>query len=410
MKILHTADWHLGIELMSLSRQHEFEKIFAWMLELVKERGIDVILIAGDVYDRFVPANEAQKLYYDFLLQLRSAGVRQVVVISGNHDSGTGLSAPGELLHALSIEVFGSLDASSPTYDSHIVPLKNEDGSVAAVVCALPHLSTLPRPEYEEEAAAPRTQHEEYEDALCRRYHILHDRARELYPAVPLIGMGHLYMSPDGFHGYSQIVGNSPEMNSAKMPPFDYFALGHMHKGYPIAGHPTWLYSGSLFTTKFNELGEASRVLIIDTDKGMIPEAVEIPVFQAMKAVSGSREELLAILEAEKSRDCSVWLKITNTGAFWPNMLEEISAELQGSQAIPVFVENNFASQEQQQRRFDDSALADIRPEQVFDWMLQKLALEDETRDAYRRDLELLLHECMDEDGGEAEAAEEIAQ
>ena len=109
MKILHTADWHLGIEMAHQPRRHEFECILKWMLDLIRSRGIEVLLIAGDIYDRQSPSTEAQKMYYDFLREAHLAGIRQVVVIAGNHDSPSFLNASRELLEMLSIHVFGTL-------------------------------------------------------------------------------------------------------------------------------------------------------------------------------------------------------------------------------------------------------------------------------------------------------------
>ena len=108
MRILHTADWHLGLRLYKKELHEEHKKFFAWLLQLIDDRGIDVLLISGDVFDQANPSNETRKLYYDFLKQLINENCL-VIITGGNHDSPGILNAPKEILDMLQVYVVGNV-------------------------------------------------------------------------------------------------------------------------------------------------------------------------------------------------------------------------------------------------------------------------------------------------------------
>jgi exonuclease SbcD len=246
--------------------------------------------------------------------------------------------------------------------------------------------------------AATKGPHEAYEDAICACYHRIFQRARQLHPDLPVIGMGHFYTPPTPFSEYGTSVGNSTAVNYNRLPPFDYLALGHMHKGYTLGGNSRWRYSGSLFTTKFQELGPDSQLMLLDTEKGLEPEAVTIPVYQTMKNLTGTREEIIdALTNLKNTEGETIWLHIHNTGDFWVNMHSDVLALLGDSRLVPVDVENSTVSPELREDKFGASTLADIRPEDIFDHMLEQTTLDDGYKRAFRNDLMLLLEECSNE-------------
>lgn len=137
MKILHTSDWHLGRTLYGKKRYEEFESFLAWLAEMIQQYQIDVLLIAGDIFDISAPSNRAQALYYRFLCKVAASVCRHVVIIAGNHDAPSFLSAPKELLKALDIHVVGSICENS---SDEVIVLTNQDGSPELIVCAVPYL------------------------------------------------------------------------------------------------------------------------------------------------------------------------------------------------------------------------------------------------------------------------------
>ena len=107
IKILHTADWHLGARLAGQTRDAEHRAFLDWLLELLASEQADILIIAGDIFDSATPPVAAQEMYYRFL-HAASARCRHIVIIGGNHDSAAFLDAPRTLLAALSAHVLGA--------------------------------------------------------------------------------------------------------------------------------------------------------------------------------------------------------------------------------------------------------------------------------------------------------------
>src|SRR5919107_1672020 len=109
MKILHTADWHLGKRFEQCERTDEHQHFLDWLIGVISQHEIDVLLIAGDVFDTGSPSNAALKQYYDFLWALRKTNCREVIIIGGNHDSVSTLNAPQTLLKHFRVHVVGGV-------------------------------------------------------------------------------------------------------------------------------------------------------------------------------------------------------------------------------------------------------------------------------------------------------------
>ena len=137
MKLLHTSDWHLGRALYSRKRYDEYEAFLNWLAGFIEAEDVDVLLVAGDVFDNSTPSNRAQELYYRFLCRMASSSNRNVVIIAGNHDSPSFLNAPKELLKFLNIHIVGY--ASGQPEDELIV-LSGPDHEPRLIVCAIPYL------------------------------------------------------------------------------------------------------------------------------------------------------------------------------------------------------------------------------------------------------------------------------
>ncbi|MBF9052451.1 exonuclease subunit SbcD [Roseobacter sp. HKCCD9010] len=133
MRILHTADWHLGRVLRSVSLLDDQAHILNQIFDAVVERNIDVLIVAGDVYDKASPAEAAVKLYSDFIERIYEETEAAIVVIAGNHDSGQRLGAVTKLFDKTRILIRGPLENNEPP-----LLLEDEHGSVA--FSALPHI------------------------------------------------------------------------------------------------------------------------------------------------------------------------------------------------------------------------------------------------------------------------------
>lgn len=135
MRLLHTSDWHLGASTGPASRTDEQRWFLEWLRETLAAREIDVLVVAGDVFDSMHPSAEAQAIYYRFLAGAASTGVRDVVVVGGNHDSASGLDAPEAVLAAMDVHIVGGVPASGERLERMVVPLRNRGSDdVSAVI------------------------------------------------------------------------------------------------------------------------------------------------------------------------------------------------------------------------------------------------------------------------------------
>ena len=127
MKIIHTADWHLGQSFYEYDRKAEHIRFLSWLKDRIRTFGIDVLLIAGDVFDSPNPSAESQKIYYSFLREIIDENpLLQVIIIAGNHDSAARLEAPNPLLEGMNVTVRGLVKRTAGgniDYENLIIPL-----------------------------------------------------------------------------------------------------------------------------------------------------------------------------------------------------------------------------------------------------------------------------------------------
>jgi len=133
MRILHTSDWHLGKRLFKLDRTEEHEAFLDWLVSTIIDRRIDVLLIAGDIFDTPSPPHQSLELFYRFLHRLSSETKASTYIIAGNHDSGVLLEAPALLLKEHRVKVWGKL---SPKAQEHWEMISTENETIE--LCALP--------------------------------------------------------------------------------------------------------------------------------------------------------------------------------------------------------------------------------------------------------------------------------
>ena len=298
MRILHTADWHLGLRLYKREIVEEHHFFFAWLMELLKEREIDVLMISGDVFDQANPTNEARQLYYDFLKQLISLRIK-VIITGGNHDAPGILNAPREILRMLDIHVVGS--AMSDVKGELVGVGGRGSDQVEAVVAAVPYLR--------EPDIHALTKDLEFEDkreqvraAIRKHYELVADACKDY--KVPVIAMGHLYAAGSSVSDSERLIqmGNQSAVASDDFPSiFKYIALGHIHKPQFVNGLSHIRYSGSPVPLSFSERKDRKIVIELEVNGDDIVQIDhEVPVFRKLVRFSGSFEEVKAKIEAWK--------------------------------------------------------------------------------------------------------------
>ena len=251
MKILHTSDWHIGRALYGRKRYEEFEAFLNWLAELIEREDIDVLLVAGDVFDNSTPSNHAQGLYYRFLCRVAALPKRHVVVTAGNHDSPSFLSAPRALLKFLNVHVMGS---ASDSPEDEVIVLPGPDREASLIVCAVPYLRDR---DIRTAEAGESVEDKERKiiEGIRAHYREVCDCAEEkramLDKSVPIVAMGHLFtaggQTVDGDGVRELYIGSLAQVRSDVFPEsIDYLALGHLHVPQRVGGggfHPLLRFS-----------------------------------------------------------------------------------------------------------------------------------------------------------------------
>jgi len=315
MRLLHTSDWHLGQTLHNHDRTYEHQCFLDWLADTLVEERIDVLLVAGDIFDTANPSSSAQRQLYRFLQQARTRAPHlQVVVIAGNHDSPGRLEAPTPLLEAHGTIVVGNVlrrGDGEIDLERLLVPLHDRDGRVAAWCLAVPFLrpGDLPRLRAAEgDGPTHEGARNPYLHGAALLYHQAHALARERAAAgQPIIAMGHCHMArgePSADSERSIVIGGSEALPvSMFAPDIAYAALGHLHLAQRVGGLEHVRYCGSPLPLSFSEVGYRHQVLRIDLQDGkagaIVPLFVPRPVqLLRVPATPAPLEEALAALEA----------------------------------------------------------------------------------------------------------------
>lgn len=265
MRVLHTADWHLGSRFHDRRRGLDEDDALDQMVALCRDREVDAVLHAGDVFDNANPGAEEQERYYRALARLvQEAGVKTVVVVAGNHDSALRLEGPRALLGHLGIHVVGRLGREC-SGETCLIELRRRDGEVGALAVALPFLRDA---DLRLAAGAEQTPQADlrYRRALEARYRESIALARERAGGLPVVAMGHCLVDGASFGGGERPVqvGNLGAVSALELAgDCAYLALGHLHQPQQV-GHGSWRYSGSLLPTGFDEAGTGKAFLLVD--------------------------------------------------------------------------------------------------------------------------------------------------
>ncbi len=291
MKILHTADWHLGKRLHKQELIEEHQLFFEWLIKTIKEREIDVLLIAGDVFDLSNPPTEARALYYWFLRQMIEQKCK-IIITGGNHDSASMLNAPKDILSLLDIVVVGGATAN---IEDEIFDL----GEV--IICAVPYLRDMDiRQAVEAEGVNGRV--EAVRNGIKNHYDNLAHICRERFVNIPIIAMGHLHAQGSVTSESEReipIIGNLSVFGGDSFSEaFDYVALGHIHRPQRVGGKEHIRYSGSPIALSFSEKNDLKIVIELEISSGKIERIEEIPVpkFRVLKKISGDFIKVKSLL------------------------------------------------------------------------------------------------------------------
>lgn len=304
MRILHTADWHIGQLFHEYDRTYEHQQFLNWLLEVLISERIDVLLISGDVFDLSNPSAESIKMFYSFLNQaVKDNPTLQIIVIAGNHDSASRLESPNPLLESSSIHIVGLIEKHENgeiDYSKITIPLKDKNGDTKAWCIAAPFLRMGNYPVITD-CDNP------YTDGVYAFYKEAYDYAYDKkQPDESIICMGHLHAQQTDMTDVDKsveraIMGGIECIGATAFhEEIRYVALGHIHKAQRIAGKEHIRYCGSPIPMSFSELNYKHQVIVFDLEEQEINnlKSVEIPVSVALKRVPSVHSSLTEVISA----------------------------------------------------------------------------------------------------------------
>lgn len=402
MRVLHTSDWHIGRSLFERRRFDEFLAFLTWLCRTIEQEQIDVLVVAGDVFDTISPGNRSQELYYSFLRAMVDSHCRDVVIIAGNHDSPSFLEAPKELLSAMKVHVVGSITADPA---DEVFVLNDASGGAGLIVCAVPFLRDRDiRFSSDSESSDDKTQ--KLISGMRAHYAAVNAVALEKQQAlgspVPILALGHLFAAggktSEGDGVRDLYIGSLGQIGHDIFPAtFDYVALGHLHVPQRVGGTQHIRYSGSPLPMGFGEAYQRKEVLVVDFESGFRGDAgqaefptvvgplvrsIAVPVFQRLERLSGDLDTIREHIASLAASQESVWLEIEYSGmAVGANLREQVDSLVEGTALEILRIRNTRIVEHAMQRLDSDEVLEDLDVYEVFARCLDANAVEIEARE-----------------------------
>lgn len=408
MRILHTADWHLGRALYQKKRYEEFEAFLNWLADAITEHAVDILLIAGDVFDTSTPSNRAQSLYYQFLNRVAKGNCRHIVIIGGNHDSPSFLNAPKTLLQALDVHVVGAVPDD---LQEEVITLYHND-QPEAIICAVPYLRDKDirlleagesiddknakliegiRQHYAEVCLIAETKQKTYETAGFKN--------------IPIIGMGHLFtagaQTVDGDGVRELSVGTLAHVGRDLFPAsLDYLALGHLHVPQKVGGAEHIRYSGSPIPMGYGEINQDKQVLLVDfVGRSLTVAPLFVPKFQQLVKIKGDVKNIQQKIDQLKAENSNAWLEIEYTGTEIVSNLRDLLDEALNNSNLEVLrIKNHRLMERVIQSEMDEETLDDLNPNDVFARCLTAFEVDESEQPQLMAAYQEIIQELQDQD------------
>ena len=373
MKLIHTADWHLGKNIEGHSRLEEQRLFLKDFINICEEEQADIIIIAGDIYDNYNPSAMAEQLFYDTLKQLSRNGSCMTVVISGNHDNPDRLTASGPLARDHGIVMAGTpnsiitpgiygqheITESAPGYFHAII--NNEE--VDMLLVPFPSEKRL-NEVYLNETDDETQKAASYKKKMSTLFSSLKEHFHK--DSIHLIA-SHLFVMDsieDGSERSIQLGGSYMVGGDIFPETADYIALGHVHKPQKVPGCPNARYSGSPLPFNIKETSFHKQVISVELRAGSpcVIHELPLPVYKPIEIWHCENiEEAIEKCEENKERDCWVYLEIKTDHYIHEEDIKKMKTLKTDILSItPVLPENDS----------DDFSASDIR-EQPFDELVK---------------------------------------
>ena len=276
MKFLHTSDLHLGKKLEGVDRLEEQKEVLDEIVDICKREKVDVVLVAGDVFDTFVPPAEAEKVFFDWATHLAEDD-RKVVMISGNHDDALRLSASNPFAEKMGIFIAGGLDNNFTEVDSGKGYLIIEKANEKVFIGLLPYPNEA---RFKEEDSG-----EDYLEKMKRWLSVGINQNTENLPSILV---GHFYTLGGAVSESERSIdlGGARSVSKEILPDCNYIALGHLHKRQVASKSKNAYYSGAILEYAFDEVGSQKSVNVFEINGGVTENFKQIPLKMGKRLVN----------------------------------------------------------------------------------------------------------------------------
>jgi exonuclease SbcD len=345
VKILHTADWHVGRNIRGRSRADEHRAVLSEIAEIAARERVDAVLVVGDLFDTATPTAESENIVYAALLALAQTGAT-VVVLAGNHDSDRRLQAVAPLLelgHVVTRPLFAAPDAGG------VVDLYSRNGKEHARLACVPFLSqrwvVKAHDLLDHDAATHQLQYSERMRMLVRALTAgFNDPSTIHLLAAHCMVLG---ATTTGSERMGQTVFEYALTAHAFPPGLQYVALGHLHRQQLVPGPVPIHYPGSPLQLDFGEVNDVKGVLLIDVHAGK-PAQVQPIALRAGRRLRVIEAPLLA-LETSSLDTGDDWLKVIVAEQTRPGLADEVRQLLPN--AVDVVIASSDAPRPERRQR-----------------------------------------------------------
>jgi DNA repair protein SbcD/Mre11 len=364
VKILHTADWHVGRPIRGRSRAEEHQAVLTEIADIARQHEVDVVIVAGDLFDTATPTPESERIVWTALMQLAGTGAT-VVVLSGNHDNDRRLQAVAPLLFLARVVVRPIFATAE---NGGVVELFSRDGAERAKLACVPFLSqrwvVRAAELVADDAATHQLQYGERMRLLVKAVtNDFTDTDTIFLAAAHSMVLG---AELTGSERQGQSVFEYSVSSSAFPPSVQYVALGHLHRQQSVAGPVPMYYSGSPLQLDFGETRDQKGVLLVDVKVGQPAVVRPIPLTtgRRLRVVEGTLAELR---HAEVGDD---WVKAVVRELAAPGLAEEVR------EILPNAVDVVVAASESAAQRCEKKEIASRSPQDLFSDFLAERAIE----------------------------------
>jgi exonuclease SbcD len=384
MKILHTADWHIGQLFHEYDRTYEHQQFLNWLVDTLQTEQIDVLLISGDVFDISNPSAPSIKMFYSFLsIATKVNPDLQIVITAGNHDSASRLEAPKPLLESSNVHIIGLVEKDvegNIDYQKLLVPICDYSKNVKIWCLAIPFLRMGDYP-------TVLNCENPYSEGVTTLYKDAFEYASlKKQDGQTIIAMGHLHThhaEVSDLDKTERLIMGGVECIPATAFHQDikYVALGHIHKAQRIGGKEHIRYSGSPLPMSFSELNYKHQVIVFELDEEISElKSLEIPLsvpLQRIPLTPLPLHEVIGLLEnlpqMDNSKEPFPYLEVrVLLDGPEPALRHKIETALMGKKVRLAKIDVKYPASIQKASEFiTPEKLSELQPLDIFDKVYQ---------------------------------------